>query len=187
MKRAALSILLACGSSYEPTPEPVSAVKDAAVRPPDAAEHAGKKLLRDAAFAEPLVIGPGLWASLMLTERRVKRDALGKLGTKSQVDVAGDEALVLENRTFADAGARDALLATETFKALLTTFTSTPARDANAEERKRLQLMVPLETDKRVVVFELGKRSMIAVVENDKIIWIDSFDGYCDNNTLCPR
>jgi hypothetical protein len=47
--------------------------------------------------------------------------------------------------------------------------------------------MVPFENDKRVVVFELGKRSIIVVVENDKIRWVDSFDGYCTNGTLCPR
>lgn len=185
MKRAALSILLACGSSYEPTPEPASAPKDAAARPPDAPEHAGKKLLRDAAFAEPLMIGPGLWANLMLTERRTKRDALGKLGTKSEVEIEGAEPL--ENRRFADTAARTALVATDTFKGLLTTFTSATARDATAEERKRLQPMVPVEADKRVVTFELGKRSIIVVVENDKITWIDSFDGYCDNGTICPR
>jgi hypothetical protein len=186
MKRAALSILLvACGSSYEPTPEPMSAPKDAAARPPDAPEHAVKKLLREAAFAEPLMIGPGLWANLMLTERRTKRDALGKLGTKSEVEVAGGEPL--ENRRFADAAARDALLATDTFKALITTFTSATARDATADERKRLQVVFPVEAEKRVVTFELGKRSIIVVAENDKIGWIDSFDGYCDNNTLCPR
>jgi hypothetical protein len=49
------------------------------MRPPDAPEHAVKKMLREAALAEPLMMGPGLWATLMLTERRTKRDALGKL------------------------------------------------------------------------------------------------------------
>lgn len=182
MRQAAvLSILLACGSSYEPTPEPITP-KDAAVRTPDAPEHPGKKILRDAAFAEPLVIGPGLWANLMLTERRIKRDALAKLGKQSQVEVAGGEPL--ENRLFGEVAP---LLATETFKALLVTFTAAVARDATAEERKRLQVFNPVEADKRVVTFELGKRSIIVVLENDKIVWIDSFDGYCDNNTLCPR
>ena len=47
--------------------------------------------------------------------------------------------------------------------------------------------MVPFETDRSVSVLELGKRSLIFVVENDKIFWIDSFDGYCTNGTLCPR
>jgi hypothetical protein len=188
MKRAALSILLACGSSYEPTPEPASmAPKDAAARPPSPPEHAAKKLLRDATFAEPLIIGPGLWANLMLTERRVKRDSLGKLGTASQVMVTDPETLTLENRTFADAAARNALLATDTFKGLSNTFNSAPARDATAEERKRLQAIVPFEENQTVAVFELGKRSIIVVVEKDKIFWLDSFDGYCTNNSLCPR
>ena len=188
MKCAALSILLACGSSYEPVPEqaPV-AVKDAAVRPPDAPEHPVKKLLREATFAEPLVIGPGLWANLMLTERRVKRDVLGKLGTESKVVVPRDDALVLENRTFVDAPARNALLASETFKGLLTTFQSATVRESTAEERARLKPMVPFETDKNVIMLELGKRSLVVILESDKIFWIDSFDGYCTNGTLCPR
>jgi hypothetical protein len=189
MKRAVLSILLAaCGSSYEPTPEPAPVTpKDAATRPPDPPEHAAKKLLRDAAFAEPLVIGPGLWASLMLTERRVKRDALGKVGTASQVMVTDPETLTLDNRTFADAAAHKALLATDTFKGLVNTFSSAPARDATADERKRLQQIVPFEDHQTVAIFELGKRSIIVVVEKEKLFWIDSFDGYCTNNSLCPR
>jgi hypothetical protein len=188
MKRAALSILLACGSSHEPTPEPApTAPRDAAARAIDAPEHPVKQMLRDGAFAEPFVIGPGLWANLLLTERRMKRDAVAKLGTKSQVIVPGEEALVLENRTFADAAARTALLATETLRGLVMTFTSATVRDATADERKRLHALVPFETDKRVIMFELGKRSVIVVVENDKIFWMDSFDGYCTNMTICPR
>ncbi len=189
MRRALLCCLLACGSSYEPTPEPAPAVaaKAPAPKPPEAAEHPVRKLLKEAAFAEPLVIGPGLWANLMLTERRMKRDALGKLGTASEVVVPGDEPLVLENRTFVDEAARGALLGTETFKGLLTTFGSATGREATDDERKRLKVMVPFETDRSVSVLELGKRSLILVVENDKIFWIDSFDGYCTNGTLCPR
>ncbi|CAN5780639.1 hypothetical protein BH11MYX3_BH11MYX3_02100 [soil metagenome] len=120
---------------------------------------------------DALFIGPALWAGMVDIDKQ-----LATLGTDSKAVVkTGPTPHELSMRSFIEADARTKFLKTDAMKTIATLFAAGRPRAANELERHLLYALVPFEiAGKPVTVVETASRvTLIVVIENGKLYWLD--------------
>jgi hypothetical protein len=138
------------------------------------------------ALAEAFVVGPGIWSALVGADLAKKRQEVGKIGTHSiAVLKVGEQEHTHPMRTFVGKE-RAALVKATSFRFLADVFAKGKARPATEPERRFLYITIPFEiVGKPVTTVEVaGGVIMIVVVEDDRLVWIDSPNEYNNDGSL---